>query len=235
MQILIPMAGRGSRFEKENYTLPKPLIPVNGKPMIFRAIESLGIYGSYYFIIRSGQFEDLIKTTLKECCEFSTIIDIDYVTEGAACSALLCRDHIDLEDELLMVNCDQIMHWNPDVALAELRKHDGSVVTIKSTDPKHSFIKLDSNGMAIELAEKTLISDDALTGIHYWKKAKYFVDSADQMIEDNFRVNGEFYVAPTYNYMIKSGLKVGSYKLNNTEFYPVGTPYDLNFYLNGNK
>jgi dTDP-glucose pyrophosphorylase len=229
------MAGRGSRFEKENYTLPKPLISVNGKPMIFRAIESLGIYGNYYFIIRSGQFADLIKTTLKECCEFSTIIDIDYVTEGAACSALLCRDHIDLEDELLMVNCDQIMHWDPNAALTELRKYDGAVVTIKSTDPKHSFIKLDSNGLAIELAEKTPISNNALTGIHYWKKAKYFIDSADQMIEDNFRVNGEFYVAPTYNYMIKAGLKVGSYKLNNEEFYPVGTPSDLNFYLYGNK
>lgn len=235
MQILIPMAGRGSRFEKENYTLPKPLISVNGKPMIFRAIESLGIYGNYYFIIRSGQFEDLIKTTLKECCEFSTIIDIDYVTEGAACSALLCRDHIDFEDELLMINCDQIMHWNSNAALTELRKYDGAVVTIKSTDPKHSFIKLDSNGLAIELAEKTPISNNALTGIHYWKKAKYFIDSADQMIEDNFRVNGEFYVAPTYNYMIKAGLKVGSYKLNNEEFYPVGTPSDLNFYLYGNK
>lgn len=235
MQILIPMAGRGSRFEKENYSLPKPLIPINGKPMIFRAIESLGIDGFYHFIIRSGQHGDLIKSVLAECCNLPKIVDIDYVTEGSACSALLCRDQLDLDDELLMVNCDQIMNWDADLVLSKLRKYDGAVVTITSKDPKHSFVKLDDNDLAIEFTEKNPISDNALTGIHYWKKASYFINSADQMIKDNFRVNGEFYVAPTYNYMIKAGLKVGSYKLNDNEFYPVGTPHDLNFYLHGNK
>ena len=85
------------------------------------------------------------------------------------------------------------------------------------------------NGFAKEFAEKNVISNNALTGIHYWKHGKYFVDSATKLIESNNTTNNEFYVSATYNYLVDK-LKIGTYKVSTSEFHPIGTPYDLEKY-----
>jgi NDP-sugar pyrophosphorylase family protein len=233
MNIVIPMAGNGSRFSNAGYSLPKPLIMLNGVPMIARAIDSLGIQGRYHFIVRNNEFLEDTLEAIHTICEHPIIIAIAEVSAGAAASALLFREYIDNDDELVIANCDQIMNWNSNAALSTFRKYDGAVVTIHSTDQKHSYVKLGADGVATVFAEKIVISDTALTGIHYWKHGKSFVRTASKMIADNDRAsNGEFYIAPTYNYMIAENKSIGIYPVSDNEFYPVGTPNDLERYLN---
>jgi NDP-sugar pyrophosphorylase family protein len=195
MNIIIPAAGRGSRFHK-THSLPKPLIPINGVHMITRAILSLGIKGKYNFIVREDEYLRQTKDAIYAACINPNIITVNETTEGSAVSALMFENDIDTESELIIVNCDQILDWDSNIALNHMREYDGAVVTIKSTDPKHSFARV-NNELVEEIVEKNPISDNALTGIHYWNRAGYFFDSARRMIDNNDRTNGEIYVGPT--------------------------------------
>lgn len=228
INVVIPLAGEGSRF-KEVYKLPKPLIPVNGIPMITRAIESLGIVGHYHFVVKDNDYLNDTVNAITDCCNNANIVTIKQTTQGAACSALLLKEFINNEDELIIANCDQIMNWYSYAALSYMRNYDGAVVVFESNDIKHSYVRLE-NGYAKQFAEKNVISNTALTGIHYWKQGKYFVDSATKLVESNNTTNNEFYVSATYNYLVDE-LKIGTYKVADDEFHPIGTPYDLEKYI----
>lgn len=231
MNIVIPMGGKGSRFPSNLYP-HKPLIDILGKPMIVRALESLKIKGNYYFIIRRDINTEMVKDIIQNSIGLSRFIEIDKTTEGPACSALLFKDYIDNDEELIIANCDQIMEWNSKIFLQVASNYAGCVVTYYSTTEKNSYIKVDRNGLGVELREKIVISNIGLNGIHYWRKGKYFVHSAQMMISQNDRApNGEFYIAPTYNYMIKYGHPVGIYHIPNEQHHSVGDPEDLNKYL----
>lgn len=230
INILIPMAGEGSRF-KNTHSLPKPLISINDKPMIVRAIESLGITGKYHFVIRNNEFMQQTIGAIYSTCPDPNIVSINYTPNGAAASALIMEDYINKDDELIIANCDQIMNWNAYDVISDMRNYDGAVVTITDNDPKHSYVKIE-DGFATQFVEKEVISKHALTGIHYWKHAKYFFESTKRMINDGKKsANGEYYVAPTYNYLIKEGMDIGICRIKNSEFHPVGTPEDLEKYL----
>ena len=232
MNILIPMAGLGSRFLTKGFDLPKPLIDVNGTPMIIRAIRSLGINNAkYLFVISKNVHSESIKKEISTHvdCDF---IEITYLTEGPACSALLFKDQINNDDELIIANCDQIMEWNADLFLLNVRQYDGAVVTYHETTDKNSYAKINKLGQVIEIQEKNVISNISLNGIHYWKKGRYFVNSAQEMISEDCRApNGEFYVGPSYNYMIEQNLTVGIYHIPNQMHHPVGVPDDLEKFL----
>jgi choline kinase len=238
MNVIIPMAGRGVRFQKE-YSTPKPLIDVNGTPMVVRAINSLGIpQCNYFFLIRKDEYQHEIEKVLKSTKPGCVIIAIDYTTEGPACSALLFEDYINNDEELIIANCDQIMEWNSFQFLhnARCEIYDGLVVTYYSDTDKNSYAKLDSNGYVCEVREKEVISNISLNGIHYWRKGKYFVESARDMIVAQDRApNEEFYIAPSYNYMIKRGLKVGIHHIPNEQHHAVGVPVDLDRFLRYDK
>jgi len=235
MNIVIPMAGEGTRFPRDKYRVPKPLIEIDGKPMIQHAIESMGLDGRYYFVIRQDSFYlqifDLLKKILPDC----KIITVEETTRGPACTALLFEKNISTDDELVIANCDQIMWWDPGLFLQTARyyKYDGVIVTYGSDTPKNSYCKIDRNGLVLEVKEKEVISNISLNGIHYWRKGCYFVESAKAMIDaDDTAPNGEFYVGPTYNHMIKTfGRRVGIHHIPNWQHNPVGVPDDLNRYL----
>lgn len=234
MNILIPMAGEGTRFPKDTYKIPKPLINIKGKPMIQRAIESIGLSGTYHFVIRKDSYYAQVYNLLHKILADPKIISVGETTEGPASSCLLFKDFIDNEEELVIVNCDQIMWWDPDLFLiiARYYKYDGVVVTYSTTTPKNSYARINSNGLVQEIKEKEVISDISLTGIHYWRKGKYFVQSVEDMIKCNDRApNGEFYVGPSYNYMINKGLKVGIHHIPNCQHNSVGVPEDLHLFL----
>lgn len=231
MNIIIPMGGNGSRFPRDKYA-HKPLIDIYGKPMIVRALESLKLKGNYHFIIRQDENTAQVKDIIQNSVGVSKFIEIDKTTEGPACSALLFKDYINNDEELVIANCDQIMEWDGKIFLQVARNYAGCVVTYYSTTDKNSYIKIDRNGLGVELREKVVISNIGLNGIHYWRKGKYFVRSADMMINANDRApNGEFYVAPTYNYMIRYGHSVGIYHIPNEQHHAVGDPDDLEKYL----
>lgn len=234
MNIVIPMAGEGTRFPKDSYKVPKPLIDIKGMPMIQRAIESLGLNGIYHFVIRKDSYYDQVCHLLHAIFPNSKIISVDETTSGPASSCLLFRDYINNENELVIANCDQIMWWDSNLFLNTARyyRYDGLVVTYTTSTPKNSYAKIDKMGFVQEIKEKEVISDVSLNGIHYWRKGKYFVQSAESMIECNDTApNGEFYVGPTYNYMVKQGLKVGIHHIPNYQHNPVGVPEDLNSFL----
>lgn len=231
INVIIPMAGEGSRFPKDQY-LPKPLIDINGKPMIVRAIESLDIDGQYFFIIRKNEYTGIVKDIIGKVVSNPIFIEISQTTQGPACSVLLFKDLINNENELVTANCDQIMEWNSDLFFHNARLYDGAVVTYYSDTDKNSYVKLDNKGRAIQFAEKEVISNISLNGIHYWKHGKFFVESAQSMIgADDRAPNGEFYIAPTYNYMIKKGMNVGIYHIPNEQHHAVGVPVDLERFI----
>lgn len=235
INVVIPMAGLGTRFPQDQY-LPKPLIDVNGKPMIVRAIESLDIDGQYYFIIRQNEYTPIIKDIISKVVDNPFFVEITETTEGPACSVLLLKNLINNESELITANCDQIMEWNSKLFFHNVRLYDGAVVTYYSDTDKNSYVKLDRKGRAVQFAEKEVISNISLNGIHYWNQGKFFVESAEAMIEANDRApNGEFYIAPSYNYMIQSGKTVGIYHIPNEQHHAVGVPVDLEKFLKYDK
>ena len=232
MKVLIPMAGRGKRFEDAGYSFPKPLIDVNGKPMIQIIVENLNFPDKHIFI---SQKEHMDKYSIKEMLnlvrENSEIISVNEVTEGAACTVLLAKDLIDNDEELIIANSDQWVNWNNQHFLSYLREKnvDGGIVTFIATHPKWSFVKTDEEGLVTEVAEKRPISNIATVGIYYFKKGSDFVKAAEQMITKNIRTNNEFYVAPVFNEMIGDGKKILTYPV--AEMRGLGTPEDLKRFI----
>jgi len=232
LQVIIPMAGLGSRFLKKGYMVPKPLVDVNGYSMIELVLGTLGIKGKYFFVVRPELDIEEVHTVIKKKLNHYQFILSDKITEGPACSVLLCENHIDVDDELVVANCDQIMDWDSSLFLELASRNDGTVVTYHSDTPHNSYAKINKFSQVIEIKEKEVISNVSLNGIHYWKKAKFFIESARQMIKADDRApNGEFYVGPTYNYMIANGLSVGVYHVPNQMHHSVGAPKDLERYL----
>jgi NDP-sugar pyrophosphorylase family protein len=226
------MAGRGSRFTEKKILIPKPLIDIHGKPMIQRAVESLDLDGNWKFIIRIDEHQDRVGNMIRTIKPGADIINIDYVTEGPASTALLFRDDINNDEELIIANCDQIMEWTSGRFLDYVRHYDGAVVTYHADTDKNSYARVNKAGLVQEIREKQVISNISLNGIHYWKKGRYFVEAAEAMIEADDRApNGEFYIGPSYNHMIAQGHTVGIYHIPNQFHHPVGVPDDLDEFL----
>lgn len=238
MNIVIPMVGLGKRFADAGFKKPKPLIEVRNKAIIEHAIESFGVDANYIFIIRTSDFSEELKFVLKSLKPNCKIIEIDHMTDGSVSSILLARDLINNDEELITTNCDQRTDWdhNSFIKFCRGTDADGVVVTypydgiiLREKSP-YSFIEVDSSGKGIRLEEKFAISENALCGIHYWKKGSDFVSSSEEMINNNDRTNNEFYVAKTYNYLIKKNKTIKHYPIKKSEFYSLGTPEDVKKY-----
>jgi dTDP-glucose pyrophosphorylase len=234
INIVIPMAGLGNRFKIKGYDEIKPMIKIGDKKMIELVIQSIGINGEFIFIVNNhqGQSNELIKL-LNVIVNKPKIIEIDYLTEGPASSVLLAKELINNDNPLLIINCDQIMEWDSNDFYKTLKEtdKDGIVVTYNILTQKNSYVKLNEKGDAILFAEKQIISEYSLNGIHFWKKGSDFIASTESMIDKNIRVNGEFYIAPTYNEMIEKNKKIGIYHIDKSKHWSVGTPDDLKKYL----
>jgi dTDP-glucose pyrophosphorylase len=240
LNIVIPMAGAGSRFAQAGYSLPKPLIPVHGKPMIRVVIDNLkpkhGLKHRFIFIcqrqhvIEYGLIEKLSKWAPN--CE---IVQIDGLTEGAACTVLAAKALIDSADQLMIANSDQFVDCDVDQYLSEMDTHqlDGLIMTMTANNPKWSFVALDKQNLVTNVVEKKVISDEATVGIYNFRSGAGFVAAAEKMIASDLRVNGEFYVAPVYNQMIEDGARVGISNVGEEAngMYGLGTPADLELFL----
>ena len=228
MIVLIPMAGKGKRFADAGYTLPKPLIEVSNKPMIQIAVENLNIKGGYIFVVLKEQYERfhlnyMLNLIVKDCI----IIQTNGITEGAACTTLLAKELIYVNEPLIIANCDQWIDWSSEHFLDFVtRKNcDGAILTFNSISPRHSYVQIDKSGYVTKTVEKIPVSNHACVGIYYWKSAMEYVNCAENMIQNNIRSNNEFYVAPVYNELIATGGKVLPYPV--AEFRGMGTPEEL--------
>jgi len=234
MQILLPMAGAGKRFAECGYNKPKPLVDVLGKSMIERVIENLGYENDYIFLVQKEHMKlygNELENIFSRANSYK-IVEIDGLTEGAACTAIQGWEAINHKAPLMIANTDQIMEYNRSEFYDWFytSKSDGLIFTFKSLDKKHSYVKMDDlDKYVTEVAEKKVISNNATVGVYMWRKAIDFFTAANEMIKMNVRTNNEFYICPVYNVNIAYGAKIETYFIR--RHHPIGTPEDLREYL----
>lgn len=233
--VVIPMAGAGSRFTDAGYDVPKPLIDVNGMPMVQKAIWGSGIGGRVIYVV---QAEHNAQYNLSELLPTFTpnldviIVEVDGVTEGAAVTVLAAKEYIDNDDILIICDSDSVVSWTPNEFMAsvgEARNLDGAIAVFPAEGDRWSYVALDEDNLVTEVAEKDQISDLACAGVYYWREGAEFVKYAEKMISEDKRVNGEFYIAPVYNEAIEDTRSIGTYEVDSV--LHLGTPEDLEAYL----
>ena len=225
MNVLIPMAGSGQRFRDAGYTLPKPLIEVNGKPMIQIVVESLALDANYIFIVNGKDCENYdIERTLKRIVPDCTVRKLylgDSKLVGQAITTLEAKHFID-DSPLVIANSDQYIEWNKERFFNI--DSDGVIFTFKSSSPKHSFAMVE-NGQVVKVAEKEVISNQATVGVYYWKKGTDYVRYAEQMVKKRITTNGEYNTAPDYNGAIADGKRITTFDVEIMQ--GMGTPEEL--------
>lgn len=236
LTIVVPMAGLGSRFAVAGYTVPKPLIPIHGRPMIRLVIENLRPSRPHRFVFicqrtHAERFE--LADKFAEWCPGSAMVLLDGVTEGAACTVLAARHLIADDQPLMIANSDQYVDTSIDAYLDAMDGLDGMIMTMTANDPKWSFARLGPDGLVREVVEKKPVSDEATVGIYNFRRGDMFTTGADAMIAADLRVNGEFYVAPVYNQLIAAGGRVAVHNIGAEAdgMYGLGTPADLELFV----
>ena len=227
LNIVVPMAGRGSRFSNAGYKMPKPLIDVHGHYMIEYVTKNLTpqIEHRFIYICQEEHLEKYqLEKYLRQIAPNCVVVTVDHITEGAACTVLLAEGYINSNDSLMIANSDQYIDINH--YLRQMNNYDGLIMTMPANDPKWSFIKVDEKNLVSMVREKEVISNEATVGVYNYKHGKDFVKYAHLMIEKNIRVNNEFYVAPVYNEMIDAGMKITYFDVGE-KMYGSGTPEDL--------
>lgn len=236
INILIPMAGLGSRFYTAGFKNIKPLIPLNGKTFIEWSIDSVdfkNIETQFIFVIleeHSSILYDHLRKIKPDCI----VLSVPRLTRGAVETALTAEKYIDNDVPLIITNSDQIFEWdkNKYIDYLQTTNTEADVIVVNANTDKFSYIELDKNNFGVKLTEKEVISDNALVGIHYWKKGKYFVDSGKELINRDIRAKNEFYISLSYNLLIENNIKVTCYKLGENEKYlSIGTPEQVYDYL----
>lgn len=238
LNIVVPMAGAGSRFAKAGYADPKPLIQVSGVPMIEVVVNNLrpSAPHRFIFICQQAHIDQYgLTEKLAAWAPGSEIIALNGLTEGAACTVLAAKAFIDNDDALMIANSDQYVDVNIGTYLAEMDDQalDGLIMTMWADDPKWSFVGMSRDGLVTQVVEKEVISNEATVGIYNFRKGRDFVRAAEAMIEENLRVNNEFYVAPAYNKLIEQGSRIGIHNVGREAdgMYGLGTPADLDLFL----
>ena len=241
LNVLIPMAGEGSRFANAHYTMPKPLIDVNGKPMIQTVVDNLNIDANFIFLVRTQHntkynLSEIMPTLFTGC----KLVMVDQLTEGAACTTLLAKDLIDNDAPLLIANADQFLVWDSCEFYHSVNSTvDGSIVTFNAEGNKWSYVKTDSDGNVTDVAEKVQISNHGSVGVYYFAHGSDYVKYAERMIikdiryGQNFNGKGEFYVAPVYNEAIADGKVIKTFDVD--QMFGLGTPEDLTYFLETHK
>lgn len=236
LQVLMPMGGLGSRFTREGYTIPKPLIGVDGKPMFMRALDSFaGIDDvTYIFVIRSEHIERYdIASKIKQQIPEAKISILDHDTDGAVESCLVAEEHIDDHAPISVADCD-IYFESEDYFAKALSDTPpkGMLLTFESTDPRYSYVKVDENGTATETAEKIAISNHAILGGYFFSSGLLFKKLAHQFVDaplpDGLK---EYYMSHLFNILLKGGDQVQIAPVDKK--YIFGTPEELMLYLDG--
>jgi NDP-sugar pyrophosphorylase family protein len=234
LTIVIPMAGRGSRFADAGYTLPKPLLPIHGVPMIELVVASLrpSTPARFVFLCQQEHLDAFgLESRLREIAPGCAVVPVNGITEGAACTVLLAEHAIDQDDTLVIANSDQWVDVDVDSHLSLLATQDldGLIMTMFADHPKWSYAMIGDDDRVCRVVEKEVVSPEATVGIYAFRRGRDFVRAARKMIAADERVNGEFYVAPVYNALIAERAVIGYDNVGAVDagVWGLGVPDDL--------
>jgi HAD superfamily hydrolase (TIGR01509 family) len=233
LEIVVPMAGLGQRFAAAGYDKPKPFIDLFGRPMIRWVIDNVRpsiTSARFTFLCNEIQLREYpIEGTLTAAVPGCRVLCVPRATEGAACTVLLAVDALSPDNPMLIANSDQWVEFSVDEYLerAFADDCDGSILTFPASDTKWSYARTDERGRVLEVAEKKPISPHATVGIYYFKRVCDFMAAAEEMIRRDIRTNGEFYVCPVYNELLRRGADVRIHSIAAEQMHGLGTPEDL--------
>lgn len=240
LHIVMPMAGEGSRFLKEGWTTPKPLIELNGQPLFKHAISSVtdkDIQMKYSFIVRQEhidkyQIDKGIRSFLPEANLFSVV----KTTRGAVETCLIAENAIADDDAVIVMDCDlefrskKFMEIIKQILNKPIEEATGgALVSFESNEPRYSYAALGEDGFVARTAEKEVISNHALCGAYFFASGRRFKQIAHLLLAEPAFTKPEYYVSLLFNYLLKDGEKVWLAPIE--EYYSYGTPEELKRYL----
>lgn len=240
LHVIMPMAGEGSRFVREGWTTPKPLILLDGRPLFLHAISSVktdGFKMKYSFIVRQEhidkyQIDEKIKSFLPEANVFSVL----KTTRGAVETCLIAENAIADDDAVIVMDCDlefrskqfvEIIKRILDLPIEEAE--GGALVSFESNEPRYSYAEVGDNDYVTRTAEKEVISNHALCGAYFFSCGRRFKQVAHQLLDEPVFTKPEYYVSLLFNYLLKDGERVWLAPME--EYYSYGTPEELKQYL----
>lgn len=239
MNIVITMAGLGSRFRKAGYNMPKFMLEVRGKTLFEWSMLSLIDYNKqldvkYIFVVRKeDNARDFIMGKIVGMgIKNAEIVEIAELTDGQATSAMLAKPYWREDDELVIYNIDTYIE--PGVMRYNDVSGDGYIPCFNAPGEHWSFVRLDESGRAVEVREKQRISDNCTVGLYYFKSAMLYEKLYDEYYIDNVNIEkNEKFIAPLYNYMIKKGMEVRVSVIPFEKVHVLGTPEEVEVFKNG--
>ena len=240
LHIIMPMAGEGSRFLKEGWTTPKPLIELKGVPLFKRAIGSVSIIGApmkYSFIVRKEHIDNYhIDEQIKAILPNANVFFVEKTTRGAVETCLIAEPAISKDDAIMVMDCDlefrskgYIEGISQILRMPAEKANGGMLVSFESTEPSYSYAEVDDNMIVKCTAEKEVISNHALCGAYFFSTAKGFLNAAHRLLNEPVFTKPEYYVSLLYNYLLADGETVRLSTME--EYYSYGTPEELKKYL----
>ena len=236
LHIIMPMAGEGSRFTKEGWTTPKPLIELKGTPLFIRAINSVSIDDvsmKYSFIVRQEHIDNYkIDQQIKAILPNANIFSVLKTTRGAVETCLMAESVISEDDGIIVMDCD--LEFRSEAYINGIRQilekpmekvDGGMLVSFESNLPKYSYAEIDKDNRVIRTAEKEVISNHALCGAYFFSTGKGFLNAAHRLINEQNFSKPEFYVSLLYNYLLQNGETVLLAKIE--QYFSYGTPEEL--------
>lgn len=240
LHIIMPMAGEGSRFLKEGWTTPKPLIELKGTPLFIRAINSVSIDDvsmKYSFIVRQEHIDNYkIDQQIKAILPNANIFSVMKTTRGAVETCLMAESVISEDDGIIVMDCD--LEFRSEAYINGIRQilekpmekvDGGMLVSFESNLPKYSYAEIDKDNRVIRTAEKEVISNHALCGAYFFSTGKGFLNAAHRLLNEQNFSKPEFYVSLLYNYLLQNGETVLLAEME--EYHSYGTPEELNQYI----
>ncbi|MBI2579588.1 MAG: glycosyltransferase family 2 protein [Candidatus Aenigmarchaeota archaeon] len=242
MKIVIPMAGIGNRFLQQGYQIPKPLIKIDGRPMIEHVCDAFSHDDEFLFICNKEHVENTeMKSVLSGIAKNASIVAIEQHKLGPVHSVLLAKDAVDDGEEVIVNYCDFTIEWDYKKFMEFMRSNnaDGGIPSFRGFHPaslgntKYAYLKTDVSLHVSEIMEKECFSDDkmqdfAATGTHYFRTGALMKKYFSRAVAEGLSINGEFYASLPFNLMIRDGLRVLAFEVK--KFICFGTPYDLNQY-----
>ena len=232
INILLPAMGK-STFFKDSF-FPKPLVEINGKTMLEQVIDNYNTLNEKNFIfVFSDQdcMEFHIDASAEILCQTSHIIKLKNQTSGALCTCLMAIKEINNDIPLIIANCDQIIDLNYEnvINYFEKGKADAGVIVFPSVHPRWSYAR-ENGGEITEVAEKRPISRNAIAGFYYFRKGKYFVEAAKNVLLKQNQLNGKYYISASINELILENKRISCYHIEKGQYHSFYSPAKIKEY-----